>query len=402
MTRLVVLPFRLLRPDPEIDFLSLRPRRRGLGLARRAAVGRDSLERRRRSLRERVPGPQGARDAGRRRPRADRQPPAGGPTAARDGPARGGARAAPSCRPRRSRPRSATSSACRTSSRGGSWSCSRPLSPSARERGAAGCRRAPGPTSSTCGRARCCATGRTWRSPGTSTGSASTRTPRSRRGGPGSAAATACSPSTSSSSPSENMARADEAYRRALELDPDLPEAHKLYAHREAEIGRARDALVRLLGLARTTRNDPEIFAGLVHACRYCGLLEASEARPPRSAAARPAHLDERRLHLVGQGRHGAGRRGDVRRRGLRAADDGVPRAGAGGRGSQDPGAALHDVLPRVRDDQEGPRGDDRPEGGGRRPVRRARGRALRPRGDVHVRSLPGPPRRHEHARCRR
>ena len=43
---------------------------------------------------------------------------------------------------------------------------------------------------------------------------------------------------------------------------------------------------MRLLGLARTTRNDPEIFAGLVHACRYCGLLEASEA----------AHREARRL----------------------------------------------------------------------------------------------------------
>jgi len=86
--------------------------------------------------------------------------------------------------------------------------------------------------------------------------------------------------------PEENLARADEAYRRALELDPDLPVAHKLYAHREAEMGRARDAMVRLLGLARTNRNDPEIFAGLVHACRYCGLLEASEA----------AHREARRL----------------------------------------------------------------------------------------------------------
>ncbi len=86
--------------------------------------------------------------------------------------------------------------------------------------------------------------------------------------------------------PPENLARADEAYRRALELDPGLPVAHKLYAHREAEVGRARDAMVRLLGLARSTRNDPEIFAGLVHACRYCGLLEASEA----------AHREARRL----------------------------------------------------------------------------------------------------------
>ena len=44
--------------------------------------------------------------------------------------------------------------------------------------------------------------------------------------------------------------------------------------------------MVRLLGLARSNRNDPEIFAGLVHACRYCGLLEASEA----------AHREARRL----------------------------------------------------------------------------------------------------------
>ena len=86
--------------------------------------------------------------------------------------------------------------------------------------------------------------------------------------------------------PAENLARADEAFRRALELDPELPVANKVYAHREAETGRARDAMVRLLRLAGQNGNDPEIFAGLVHACRYCGLLEASEA----------AHREARRL----------------------------------------------------------------------------------------------------------
>jgi serine/threonine protein kinase len=86
--------------------------------------------------------------------------------------------------------------------------------------------------------------------------------------------------------PAANLQRADAAFRRALDLDPELPVAHKLYAHREAETGRARDAMVRLLGLARHARNDPEVFAGLVHACRYCGLLEASEA----------AHREARRL----------------------------------------------------------------------------------------------------------
>ncbi len=78
--------------------------------------------------------------------------------------------------------------------------------------------------------------------------------------------------------PAENMTQAEACFRRALELDPQLTVAHKLYAHHESEMGHAREAMVRLLGLARSTRNDPEIFAGLVHACRYCGLLSASVA----------------------------------------------------------------------------------------------------------------------------
>jgi hypothetical protein len=86
--------------------------------------------------------------------------------------------------------------------------------------------------------------------------------------------------------PEENLARAEACFKRALELDPELTVAHKLYVHHESEMGHAREAMLRLLGLARSTRNDPEIFAGLVHACRYCGLLEASEA----------AHHEARRL----------------------------------------------------------------------------------------------------------
>jgi eukaryotic-like serine/threonine-protein kinase len=83
-----------------------------------------------------------------------------------------------------------------------------------------------------------------------------------------------------------NLAQAEECFRRALELDPELPVAHKLYAHHQSEMGRSRDAMTGLLGLARKNPNDPEIFAGLVHACRYCGLLDSSEA----------AHREARRL----------------------------------------------------------------------------------------------------------
>src|SRR4030095_1290600 len=83
-----------------------------------------------------------------------------------------------------------------------------------------------------------------------------------------------------------DFALAEEALRRALELDPRLAVAHKYYANLEADMGRARDAIVRLIGEAHRHGNDPELFGGLVHACRYAGLFEASIA----------AHHEARRL----------------------------------------------------------------------------------------------------------
>ena len=80
--------------------------------------------------------------------------------------------------------------------------------------------------------------------------------------------------------------RAEQALRKALELNPHLTLAHKYYAHLEAETGQPRAALVRLLGEAKRHGNDPELFAGLVHACRYCGLFEQAIA----------AHEEARRL----------------------------------------------------------------------------------------------------------
>jgi tetratricopeptide (TPR) repeat protein len=74
----------------------------------------------------------------------------------------------------------------------------------------------------------------------------------------------------------EELDRAEEAFQRALELNPDLSTAHKLYAQFEVDRGRAHHAMVRLVGRARSA--DPELFAGLVSTCRYCGLLDASLA----------------------------------------------------------------------------------------------------------------------------
>ena len=84
----------------------------------------------------------------------------------------------------------------------------------------------------------------------------------------------------------DSESRAEEAFQRALGLNPHLSVAHKFYANLEADIGLALRALVRLLNEANRHGNDPELFAGLVHACRYCGLFEESIA----------AHAEARRL----------------------------------------------------------------------------------------------------------
>ncbi len=84
----------------------------------------------------------------------------------------------------------------------------------------------------------------------------------------------------------DSEVRAEEAFRRALQLNPRLSIAHKFYAHLEADIGQSERALVRLVREANRHGNDPELFAGLVHACRYCGLFDESIA----------AHAEARRL----------------------------------------------------------------------------------------------------------
>ena len=74
----------------------------------------------------------------------------------------------------------------------------------------------------------------------------------------------------------EKLAEGRSAIERALELNPDLPLAHNLYTNIQVDEGHAMDALRRLLQRLRTSKTDPELFAGLAHASRYCGLLQAS------------------------------------------------------------------------------------------------------------------------------
>src|SRR5262245_55642279 len=91
--------------------------------------------------------------------------------------------------------------------------------------------------------------------------------------------------------PSQAQANLDlgvSALRHALDINPDLSLAHNLYAHVEVDAGRAREAVARLLERVSTT-SEPELFAGLVHACRYCGLLDASIAAYERARSLDPA-----------------------------------------------------------------------------------------------------------------
>ncbi|MGE3175963.1 MAG: protein kinase [Vicinamibacterales bacterium] len=80
-------------------------------------------------------------------------------------------------------------------------------------------------------------------------------------------------------------AEAERSFQRAQALNPELPLLHKYYAQLECDRGRAVDAMRRLLRRA-TAAAEPELFAGLVNACRYTGLLDASVA----------AHEEARRL----------------------------------------------------------------------------------------------------------
>ena len=84
----------------------------------------------------------------------------------------------------------------------------------------------------------------------------------------------------------EGFARAEAAFQRALQLNPELTIAHKLYAQLEVDLGRARESMIRLVERAHTP--DPELMAGLVTTCRYCGLLEASLAAHARAAELEP------------------------------------------------------------------------------------------------------------------
>ncbi len=85
----------------------------------------------------------------------------------------------------------------------------------------------------------------------------------------------------------EGLERAEAAFRQALDLNPDLAVAHKAYGQLEVDLGRAADAMARLIPRAQVAP-DPEVFASLVSPLRYSGLLLASVAAHWRAVALEP------------------------------------------------------------------------------------------------------------------
>ena len=74
------------------------------------------------------------------------------------------------------------------------------------------------------------------------------------------------------------LAQAETALRKALEIEPDNGPAQYYYAQLDIDLGRLDDSLTRLLARVRQRRAEPQLYAALVHACRYAGLLDASLA----------------------------------------------------------------------------------------------------------------------------
>lgn len=86
-------------------------------------------------------------------------------------------------------------------------------------------------------------------------------------------------------------AQALRAFEQALALEPDLALAHSLYAQLEVDLGMAREAMVRLLTLLARHGPNADAYAGLVHALRFCGLIEESRAAHACARALDPTIL---------------------------------------------------------------------------------------------------------------
>ena len=93
---------------------------------------------------------------------------------------------------------------------------------------------------------------------------------------------------------------AHSAFERAFALNSDLVLAHSLYTAIQSDEGDAESAMVRLLRQVSSHPNAPELFVALVHACRYCGQLDASLAAHSRARELDPhCHTSVAHTHFA-------------------------------------------------------------------------------------------------------
>lgn len=92
-----------------------------------------------------------------------------------------------------------------------------------------------------------------------------------------------------SDDPEADLQLAGQAFKRAFESNPDSAIAHQLYTYYQLEeLGDSKGAMLRLLGLVRERTANAHLWAGLVPALRFSGLYRASVAAHERARALDP------------------------------------------------------------------------------------------------------------------
>ena len=95
------------------------------------------------------------------------------------------------------------------------------------------------------------------------------------------------------------IAQAESALQRALELDPDSGPAHYYRAQLEIDTGRPDEALMRLVKRAAARHVEPQVYAGLVHACRVLWPAARVRVRSSACTAARSHRQHECAPHVL-------------------------------------------------------------------------------------------------------
>ena len=89
--------------------------------------------------------------------------------------------------------------------------------------------------------------------------------------------------------PDRHLELAREAFEKAWELDPESPLLHNLYTYYQLEeLGDGRGAMLRLLERIGEQPTEANLWAGLVPACRFQGLYAASVAAHERARTLDP------------------------------------------------------------------------------------------------------------------